>query len=212
MAFLTGDVMEITAHMTFNGVKGVNRYHYILGGQTASAILAGDAFENLVLPTLLTIASNGLVYTKLVCQNLFDKLEVDERALTGVGNTPVGGEPLSPHISWPFNLTHTDATVRAGGKRFMGVTEGQSLNGLFPVVAMTGTMSAIESILASNLDIGGGLSALLPVVVGLLSDGIGGYNLPTTQTELLTRGFGFVTDAAIGYLSSQNSRKRYAGE
>ena len=212
MSLVAGDVVEITLHATFNGVAGVNRFHYLLGGADASATLAGDAFETFVLPVLGQLVSTGMNFNKIVCKNLFDVLEVDERTVDLDGSQPSGGEDMSPFTAWPFRLLHTDANVRAGGKRFMGVTEGQSTNGKTPALVMIATMSAIESILASDLDIGGGLSALLPVVVGLLDDGLGGYDLPETQAELLGRGFGFITDAVVGYISSQNSRKVYQSD
>ncbi len=208
MSILALDILRISVEGLYLGAKFVNVFFYQAvdtGEQMPDVLLQ---FELDIMPAIQGLAHPSVYFARAIGQNLFDLGEKAERVLDFNGAASGGAEALPGELASGFRLLHDELGVREGAKRFVGVGEGQMVNGEDTSPIYQGDVDAVLLALADTFTtVGGVVSEFIPVVVGriLVSEGV--YRLPESLSEALAQGVGIVATALWRGFTTQVSRK-----
>lgn len=122
------DTYEVKLQGTFLGQAIEANFHYLQTVGTDNADNLANAFENLVLPAILSISSASVNYTRLAVKNLDSATDFHERTLSSVGSR--GGENMQSFGTWSFTYLTNRSDSKSGGKRFAGCVETDQANGV----------------------------------------------------------------------------------
>ena len=208
MPSTTGDVYEVVLSTDFNGVVAKNVYFYQTTADGTTALEVSDTFRADVAIILRDALPTTSAISHIVVNNLFTPDDRHAQDMNLVGTFAGASQPGSPFQAWGFTLFHDEPNVRAGSKRYIGVTEGGTEDGLTSNGFTDPFMDAIGIVIADVLVTQGGIGDVIaPIVVGRILDIFGQYVLPKTLTEMIIEGYGFITEALFKGITSQVSRK-----
>lgn len=205
------DVYQIVDTSVMNGQKVLNVYFYRVQSTTLGANAADvvSAFIATVLPAVVNFQSSSVVHTSIVATNLYDETDAHEELISTPG--VADGDPVGTFEAVPFRLVGDNAAVRAGAKRYAGVTEEDQVDGVITDGGVLTILNTLADVLAGAVNYGlidAGI--LIPVIMARILVSQGVYRLPANQGEAV---FSNVTDALFSPLvSSQVSRKIGRGE
>jgi len=117
------------------------------------------------------------------------------------------GDCLPPYACWAFRYNRDNSAVRNGQKRFMGVVEGDQVNGLAQA-AMTPDFTALGTRLGQILGIIGAADSFQPRI---FRAGSPGKVIPSKVIAAKVQDDFNVSSVAYVSLSTQTSRKFGAG-
>lgn len=122
-----GDIYSLQDEQSFLGECCMNTYFikHVSGSGVAQNLTR--AFRDGPHVNVNSVQSTAVTDVEISAQNLTDLADFDTRTTLLAGVRV--GEPMPPYAAWGFTLFTTDRTVRAGGKRYVGVSESDQSNG-----------------------------------------------------------------------------------
>jgi len=113
-----------------SGIQTLNVFYYVTSEPASLENI--DAFITLfsqnVLVSVSQIITSVTGFNNVTVTTL-DNLKFIERSINVVGQNP--GQTLPPFVTWGFRFTRSVAGVRGGYKRFSGVPEQYTANGVW---------------------------------------------------------------------------------
>lgn len=210
-----GDVYELVCDQLYGTNAVLNVFYYEqhtivvpLAGQTISRILA-EEWDSQVGAVLREVQTNDVIHREVRVRNLFDASDAGSYPVNAAG--ALGAlETLPPFVAIPFALIGENPAVRNGSKRFVGVPEGATSDGLLDGTGYIQDCETLGTAMAADVTAGSTIptDTWRPVIVKRVRSGVAGnyeYRLPESQGEsVLSR----VANALLSVvLSSQVSRK-----
>lgn len=156
-----GDVFMVRCQYGYLAQRMENRYFYLQTEGSGGAALLGSLVEDDLMPSILSIQSISVVYSFIVTVNLDDSGDFDTISFGSVGIRV--GDRMPPYVAWGFKLISSDRIMRAGGKRFGGVSEDDVLNGVAEV-AMDAALTGVSTTIAADLVSGPVTNRFTPVL------------------------------------------------
>lgn len=213
LSVATNDLLEFKLKGFYNNAAEVNNvFHYSVSAETSATLNQYAAGLWAALnPVLLPRTSDKVTYDQIdaAILNTDGQLVNGETYIipTGAGVGADGADALPPFVCWTFKLIRPNASFRHGFKRFAGVAEAATANGL-PTSGVLTSLSAIAAMLkapitAFSIAVGGAPdtaltgNTMLPVIVQRI---INGDPISPVNT-------GSVLDAVFDKVGSQNTRK-----
>lgn len=116
---------------SYRGQRCLNVYTYkmfaSMGGKAADL---RAQWTNVPLTALQAIQSDGVTRVSLTTINLNDPTDFEVFLYNGGGSGNVGGDALNPFYAYTFLYTRPSRLMRNGFKRFVGVPEAASTDGI----------------------------------------------------------------------------------
>lgn len=134
------EIFSVTTTYSYLGETMQNRFYYLQTLGPAGAALLGSLIEDDIMPPVQAIQSDDVTYSFIVTLNLDDTGDFDTIAFGGLGQRT--GDGMPPFTSWGYKLISSDRVLRAGGKRFGGVSETDVTDG----VADAGVITALQGV------------------------------------------------------------------
>lgn len=198
------DVYQVVDESVFEGQKCLNVYFFenndVLEADATAADLSG-AFIAQVLPAVAAAQSDRVTHTLIRVQNLFDVSDSHSEAISTPGEVASATDPT--FTAYGFRLVQNNGALRNGSKRFAGVDESATVDGVITGPGTLALLSDLSDALVTTL-LQDAVGTWMPVVVGRILDGAA-YRLPASFGEAV---IGAVTEAVLNVLvTSQVSRK-----
>jgi len=150
-----GDAYQLKLHSTFSGQECLNVFYYASSGSgDGNCADLNDAFIAHVLGAIAATLSDLLSFTLVESFNIDTVGDFAETAVAVSGAR--GGDAMPPFVATGFKFLRADRTIRNGAKRFAGVSEADSDDGITRVAGYVTTSNAaavaMENILTGALD------------------------------------------------------------
>jgi hypothetical protein len=198
----------VTTEFSQENKDGSNVWFYVNIGIGAELANILDGFITQFGPSLAEAASTNMTYTQARARDLFVPGSAISQEIGLVGTQPLGGTDMPFFTTIPLTLLHDEPGVNTGSKRFSGMTESYTDDGIVLNNNGLGQAAFLENVVVSQFgSTAPDITIMEPVVVGRLDDGFGGYRLPETEAEALARGFGIVTGTNVQAIGHQTTRK-----
>lgn len=203
------DIYQLTLKQTLFGRIIQNVFFYQRTAPEGTAAVLVDSWIEFILPNILDVQSASVQNVSVSAINLGDLGDFVDVPNDEVGNY---GEvdTLPAFNAVGFSLRLDTRAVRPGSKRFAGVPEEASLNG---VLVLPGYLAVVESLRQTLLEPAGVVGdTYIPIVVKRIKEEVVGtvptkynYRLPTTGDPLVV---GTVVNVLTNRnVTSQTSRK-----
>jgi len=185
-----------------------NVFHYHVPGEGGTAAELATKWKTDVLPKINSWQSNSLTNHSLKVLSVFDLADFAEETLSGAGGA-ASGEYLPLHDCVNFTMKVNTRAVRAGKKRFSGLTEGDTSQGWVTNAVVITALTTLRTQLGTNL-VGASAVQYQPVVVKRVMEvdpdtGKETYRMPETVGEYV---FGNIQTVLLNLkITTQNSRK-----
>lgn len=195
---INGDILELTPFQTlFEAVpvRNVLGYEVMSVGSLDEAGLV-LAFTQEVLPAILEIQSDALIYSRIEVVNLTDGIGFSDTDLVPDQPGEIAGSDAPPFQVYAFRKLRTNRSTRTGHVRLGGVPKAASDDGI-----LTPTFETIVENCANALSatIGDSLSGTFrPVIIGKNADNTVRATQPVASFEYAS-------------ISTQNTRKYGSG-
>lgn len=191
-----GDVYEVRAEGTYDGIQTVNVFHFrVTGLGSDSATLSGPLATAFLAPTVSIAAKwvacvhTSWALNKITTFNYRAPTDFTEVAGLAVAGT-VTGQRLSSFNAWGFRYARSAIGQRYGYKRFAGVGEAD-IDGSIPTSGALTRLNALAAALPGVTTAGGSvLQAFIaerPLVLGVNPNGqlsfSVGFSRVTTQNS-----------------------------
>jgi hypothetical protein len=201
------DVYQVIDTQMVNGQQALNVYFYRVQSTTlgANASDVVTAFIEQILPSIVAFQQSEVVHTSVAAKNLYDETDAHEELISTAGSVATG-DMMTNFVAYPFRMVGDNAAVRSGSKRYAGVGETGTTDGVVTDATLLGLLDDMADALALVVNYGL-LSAgeLIPVIMARILVSQGVYRLPANQGEAT---FSNIVDALFSPLvSSQTSRK-----
>jgi len=138
-------LFELVLNTEYKGQSCVNRWNYVSTSVPASTSLSfgliaatgflegtGDiAFPDETMAAAIQNLQNaGVIFRSIISKNVYDLADFFSTPFnTGTIGTATSGDQSSPLLAYGLHSNQTTRKVRAGTKRFVGVSEGFMLDG-----------------------------------------------------------------------------------
>lgn len=191
----------LTTRANFSGVAvGINDINNVFAYEDipsdGNAVDLGESFQANVLPDILAVTSNGVIYNQIEVINLDDPADWSLTTFSSVGLR--AGDMLPGFAAWQYEYVRAVRIPNNGRKAFAGVAEGDQAGG-----SATGTIVPLLATLATTLlaDVVGAGSTYITRIWRRAGD----YGDPPVAFPDT-----FYDVSAVVYrrISTQNSRKR----
>jgi len=157
MPAAAGDLIRITDKQTYLGQQVLNVYFYRVSDTTP---LIGDylqtfsdSFQDVVLADVVPLQLAALEHTSLYIENISNGVDILEDT-TGfpISGDVETGSGMPPYVSYGFQLVRESRVTRNGYKRFAGVPETFTSNGVYD--GNPTLIAALEDALGSDFQAG----------------------------------------------------------
>lgn len=141
-----GDIYLLRDQQIYLGEQCENRYYILHVSGAGPAVQLNIAWRDGPHVNVNSIQSTGVADDQIVSLNLNDPGDFDT-LVTVLAGVRIG-DPMPPYAAWGFTLFTTNRIVRAGGKRYAGVSETDQNNGVRDagiVAAQDGLENALNS-------------------------------------------------------------------
>jgi hypothetical protein len=171
-------------------------------GYTQSNVGAGSAsdlntsFESNIIPALKPMLNENLAFIGLSTVNLDDPADFEDVTFTQPDIGSVSGDVYPPYVAYTFRYHRASTVYRNGAKRFAGVPEAASANGVTLATGYPALVAAAATALEADLVEAG--NTYRP---GIVRKGGG--------PPLAYIAWGAITGVAFVHFGSQNSRKPF---
>lgn len=193
------------------GPLSINVYYYeqTLPGDPEGAETLANLFDFYIVDGMkafqnVTVGNVSLEVANIVPSADYHILVYDP--VTNIGSRI--GHCLPPYVCWAFRLNRTTTASRNGQKRYMGVSEGDQVNGV-PEGSMATIFDTFEAVLGAPLPSGApNTTAYTPRIfrAGKPEVTIPAKTIPAVAQAIFPMG-----DAQFVSISSQNTRKFNVG-
>lgn len=200
MSIEVADLIQIDARITHLDREAHNIFHYRVASRDVGITYTDLAnhFEDWWALAVSPITLSSAVLTLITITNLTNGLDIHEQVSTQAGLE--GGDNAPSFVAWGFRLIRTTRLTRHGSKRFVGVSEDDTV-GNDPSAGIEAELATCAAKLAAGVFVSGTTIdvTLTPVIIGrtLVGDS---YILDITKVNL-------VAGAEFTRLTTQNSRK-----
>lgn len=202
-----GDVYQIVDTQEQKGQQALNVYFYKVQSESVTdnnAASVAAAYIATVLPAVAAMQDDDVTHTSIKAQNLFDPSDGHEE-LVSVPGALGTGEILGTFEAVGYKLVGDNLAVKAGAKRYAGITETGVADGVITSGSLITILNALSAVLFADLPWGLlAAEVLIPVIVKRILEA-GEYRLPATPEEAVVSR---ITDAIWSpIVTSQVSRK-----
>ena len=193
--------LKLSGNMS--GQTIVNIFYYRNTTNDGFAADIGGTFQNSFLPVIVQALSNAVTYTDIEVLNLDNSADYWSNAFSFSGTRI--GEYFNSFVAYGFLSFPTTSNYKAGGKRFPGVSEADTTNGI-PSGAQLIRLDNIATILGQVVNVGGKVFRPQFFSRKCVKD-------PVTHkcTDVFTESFGTIGTYAWKWITTQNSRKLGVG-
>jgi len=160
---------------------------------------AGDlntGFESNIIPALKALTNENLAFIGLETANLDDPTDFENVLFTQPDIGAISGDVYPPYMAYTFRYNRASTVYRNGAKRFAGVPEAASANGVTLATGYPALVAALGTALESDIVEGG--NTYRPGIIRKQHDPPHGY------IE-----WGAISSVAFVHFGSQNSRKPF---
>jgi len=207
------DIYRITCTQIFTPSSQVclNVFYYkqVTAGALEGAAALLDEFDgSLVRDKIRAIQNENVNWLQILVENIVpssDNAQADYALGAVAGNR--SGEALPPYAAWAFRLNRQTNESRHGQKRFVGVSEGDQVDGVAEA-ALTTDLTAVATALESTL--GGpppGAATFQPVI---FRQGKPSVTIPEKIVPAVIQSDFPISTAQYVSVSTQNTRKTNA--
>ena len=131
----SGDIYLARVQYTFLSQQMENTFYLRQESGVCDASGLNTNLDRVWLPSILAIQSASVTHDQIVTINLDDTGDFDT-IITGDSGVRAG-EPAPPMLAFGYSTTSTDRILRAGGKRFGGISEADVDTGVADVGVVT---------------------------------------------------------------------------
>lgn len=198
--------------LEFNQAVGVidmkNVFHYVVEGAGGTAEELATNFKSDVMPKIVAWQSSSVANKALKAFSLYVPADFTEESLTGTG-TAGSTEYLPLHDAVNFTMKLNTRAIRAGKKRFSGLTEGDTSQGWVTNSVVITALNSLRTQLGTSLT-GSSGAVYRPCVVKRVKEtdaetGKVTYRMPATIEETVWGGV--VTTLLNLRITTQRSRR-----
>jgi len=198
--------------LEFNQQVGVinmkNVFHYVVEGAGGTAEELATKFKADVMPKITAWQSSSVTNKSLKAFSLYVPADFTEESLTGTGSAG-STEYLPLHDAVNFTMKLNTRAIRAGKKRFSGLTEGDTSQGWVTNSVVITALNALRTQLGTSMT-GSSGAVYRPCVVKRVQvtdpeTGDITYRMPETVEE--TEWGGIVTVLLNLRITTQRSRR-----
>ena len=191
-----GDVYQVVVEQRLFGQAVLNAYYYeerlsYIDTNPTHAQTVAERFEELVVPSLLVPAPTDLQFERLTVKNLFDPADGYTLVLGATGTGQAGGDVDTAFSSVSVELVGETTATRRGAKRFAGVVDEMTADGVINIAGAIVMYQGIADALVVPLTVGVVVQdpVFRPCIVKRVREGVPGdyvYRLPETIGEKVT--------------------------
>jgi len=195
-----GDRFVLKLKGALNNQKTLNVFGYNqIGAGAGSAADLNAAFGATILPPLVDILSTAFEFTGVETFNVDNDADFNAVEYSPTVPGTVTGDNSFPFAAYTFRYIRASRLYRHGAKRFAGVPEAATVNGVDLATGYPALVDAVAAVLEADLD--GSTADYRPRIIR------------RTKTDPITYDvFGAILSVAYVHLGTQNSRKVGRGE
>ena len=195
------DIYQLTLKQTLFGRNIENVFFYERTAPTGTAAVLVDSWIEFILPNILDIQTSSVQNVSISAINLGDLADfVDVPDDTEGNYGEVDTLPAFNAVGYSLRLN--TRAVRPGSKRFAGVPEEASLNG---VLVLPGYLTVVEALRQTLLEPAGVVGDTYnPIVVKRVKEEVVGTVPPKYTYRLPTTGDPLVVGEVVNVLTNRN--------